>query len=115
MAITYKTTFRLRRGNKEMWQKNNPILEYGEPGYSLDEQILKIGDGLTAWKDLKAINEGHIDEEQAKKIVEEILQEQYSMQLLPKVQPSDAGKILRVNEAGAWEASTLIKAEGVAF
>lgn len=55
MAEIIKTTFQLRRGTAANWNKNNPILADGEPGYVLDENILKIGDGITPWKDLKVI------------------------------------------------------------
>lgn len=52
----YKTTFLLRRGKSEVWQRNNPILAYGEPGFASDINILKIGDGITAWNDLEPVN-----------------------------------------------------------
>lgn len=47
-----KTTFQLRRGLKDVWKKNNPVLAYGEPGFELDTYRLKIGNGVTAWNDL---------------------------------------------------------------
>ena len=56
MRKVYKTTFKLRRGKAENWEKNNPILQEGEPGFALDTNILKIGDGKTKWLDLKAIS-----------------------------------------------------------
>lgn len=55
MAEVLKTTFLLRRGYKTAWEKNNPILAAGEPGFSLDENILKIGDGVKTWEELQAI------------------------------------------------------------
>lgn len=60
MAEVYKTTFQLRRGNASVWEKNNPILARGEPGFEIDTNRLKIGDGLTAWKDLKYIGEEEV-------------------------------------------------------
>jgi len=55
MATIVKTTFKLRRGLLSAWTKNNPILAEGEPGWAMDAQILKIGDGVTAWVDLNAV------------------------------------------------------------
>ena len=60
MAEIYKATFQLRRGSAEVWETNNPILKRGEPGFVIDENKLKIGDGVTPWNDLKYI--GNSDE-----------------------------------------------------
>lgn len=50
---------KLRRGNATDWSAINggdgPTLNAGEPGFEIDSNILKIGDGSTAWKDLKPI------------------------------------------------------------
>jgi hypothetical protein len=35
MTTLYKTIFRLKRGNDNDWIENDPILEYGEPGFAL--------------------------------------------------------------------------------
>lgn len=56
MAEVIKTTYQLRRGNSTAWERNNPILASGEPGFAIDKNLLKIGDGVTPWNDLKAIN-----------------------------------------------------------
>lgn len=65
MRKVYKTTFKLRRGKAESWKKNNPILQEGEPGFALDTNILKIGDGKTRWLDLQAISgEGAINDKE---------------------------------------------------
>ena len=53
MATVLKTKFQLRRGNAEVWARNNPILERGEPGFEIDTGRLKIGNGQTAWNDLE--------------------------------------------------------------
>ena len=53
MATVLKTKFQLRRGNAEVWARNNPILERGEPGFEIDTGRLKIGNGETAWNDLE--------------------------------------------------------------
>ncbi len=44
----------LRRDTAANWASNNPILSEGEPGFQTDSgnQILKVGDGVTAWNDL---------------------------------------------------------------
>ena len=46
------TTFQLRRGLKATWERNNPILAYGEPGFEKDTNRLKIGDGVKDWNSL---------------------------------------------------------------
>lgn len=56
MAETYRTTLKLRRGFAEVWERNNPVLQEGEPGYALDTKVLKIGDGVTPWLELKGID-----------------------------------------------------------
>lgn len=55
MAEILKTTFQLRRGFEAAWKRNNPILANGEPGFVIDKNALKIGDGATAWNDLDYI------------------------------------------------------------
>lgn len=57
MAEIIKTTFQVRRGYEAAWEKNNPVLACGEPGFVIDKNALKIGDGVTAWKDLGYVNE----------------------------------------------------------
>ena len=52
MATTIKTTFQLRRGNAEVWAKNNPVLAAGEPAFELDTGKLKIGNGNDAYNNL---------------------------------------------------------------
>ena len=56
MAEIIKTTFQLRRGYEAAWKRNNPILAPGEPGFVLDRNLLKVGDGITPWNDLDYIN-----------------------------------------------------------
>lgn len=52
MATTAKTTFQFRRGNSEVWARNNPVLAAGEPGFELDTGRLKIGNGSDAYNNL---------------------------------------------------------------
>ena len=60
MAEVIKTTFQLRRGNASVWEKNNPVLYRGEPGFVIDENRLKIGDGITPWNELEYIGEDNV-------------------------------------------------------
>lgn len=59
-STTITTTFQLRRGNASVWEKNNPILARGEPGFEIDTNRLKIGDGSTPWIDLKYLGEAEV-------------------------------------------------------
>lgn len=62
MASIIRTTFQLKRGKAETWQRLNPILAAGEPGYELDTGALKIGNGTTAWLDLPYLSMGEAGE-----------------------------------------------------
>lgn len=44
--------FRLKRGQSISWANQNIILLAGEPGIELDTHRMKVGDGVTPWKDL---------------------------------------------------------------
>lgn len=61
MATVIKTTFKLRRGYAAKWAEVNPVLAEGEPGWALDTRVLKIGDGITPWNALPAVNDITID------------------------------------------------------
>ena len=61
MATVIKTTFKLRRGLANEWYEVNPILAEGEPGYALDTKVLKIGDGVNSWNNLKSIGGASLD------------------------------------------------------
>lgn len=52
MATIVKTTFQFKRGSAPKWQELNLILAPGEPGYEVDTNRLKIGDGSTPWNEL---------------------------------------------------------------
>jgi hypothetical protein len=45
-----------RRGTKQQWESINPVLSVGEIGFSLNENVIKLGDGLTAWNSLPSVN-----------------------------------------------------------
>ena len=59
MATTQviQTILQFKRGLAEDWNKKNPVLAAGEPGFELDTGKLKIGDGKTSWNSLKYQNE----------------------------------------------------------
>lgn len=56
MATIIKTTFKLRRGLASKWAEVNPILAEGEPGWAMDTEVLKIGDGIKTWNELNALS-----------------------------------------------------------
>ena len=53
MAIN--NLIKVRRGSASDWS-SNPTLSQGEPGFDTTNNILKIGDGSTAWNSLVAVN-----------------------------------------------------------
>lgn len=50
--IELKSIFQYRRGSTSEWESVNPILREGEPGLDTTLEKIKIGDGITPWKDL---------------------------------------------------------------
>lgn len=42
-----------KRGKKATWNRMNPILLSGEPGFETDTGRFKIGDGVQSWKELR--------------------------------------------------------------
>lgn len=69
------TLFQFKRGLSEAWNRNNPVLAAGEPGWTLDTHILKVGDGKTAWKDLEPIGGVEINETDIQEAVFKYLEE----------------------------------------
>ena len=69
------TTFQFKRGLSSAWERNNPILAPGEPGWALDTHVLKIGDGITRWNSLQAISGVEITEADIQQAVNKYLQE----------------------------------------
>lgn len=50
--------FKFKRAFSNFWNGNNsPILESGEPGVDLDTGKLKIGNGISQWKDLPYVGQ----------------------------------------------------------
>lgn len=60
MAKRLKAVIQLRRGKAAEWEEVNPVLRLAEPGFVTDTGELKIGDGITAWKDLEVVNESGV-------------------------------------------------------
>ena len=58
--VILNTVFQLKRGTAKAWERNNPLLKAGEPGFELDTNRLKIGDGITLWNDLLYIGESEV-------------------------------------------------------
>lgn len=74
-GIVINTVFKLKRGLAEAWVRNNPLLQAGEPGYELDTNKLKFGDGKTLWNDLPYFSNNTFSEEEAENIINKALQE----------------------------------------
>ena len=55
MIKIYKTTFKLLRGKRDDWERLNPILQEGEPGFETDTFKLKIGNGIDRYVNLPYI------------------------------------------------------------
>jgi hypothetical protein len=50
----------LKRGTAARWIELNSVLAAGEPGFEYDTKRLKIGDGITPWKELPYIGSNKI-------------------------------------------------------
>ena len=53
-------SIQFKRGMAARWTELNPVLEEGQPGFVIDENRLKIGDGKTPWKELLYIGEDNV-------------------------------------------------------
>ena len=74
-STVIRTVFQLKRGLSTAWERNNPVLAPGEPGWTLDTHVLKVGDGKTAWNDLGPIAEIAVSEADIQKAVNKYLEE----------------------------------------
>jgi hypothetical protein len=45
-----------RRGTKTQWETTNPVLAVGEIGFSYNENVIKLGDGVNSWNSLPSVN-----------------------------------------------------------
>jgi hypothetical protein len=50
-----------RKGTAQTWANTNPVLASGEPGFDVNNYILKIGNGLSHWNDLLPIGGGDLN------------------------------------------------------
>ena len=50
------TRIQLRRGSAAEWASANTVLGEGEPGFSVNNNTLKIGDGVTTYANLSGIS-----------------------------------------------------------
>jgi hypothetical protein len=55
------TQIKLRRDTAANWASEDPVLASGEPGYDITNNILKIGDGSSAWTGLASIYDPSTD------------------------------------------------------
>lgn len=68
-----KTIFQFRRDTTEVWKLNKDVVpEAGEPCYDLDLGILKIGDGVTTYENLKVVGGGTLSDDGLALIVEDL-------------------------------------------
>ena len=95
MAQVIKTTFKFRRNTAEYWKNTNPILADGEPCFELDTGKLKIGNGTTAYNDLKYINGDSVQIEVATK------------DIIGAVLSSDEKNQVSVDESGHMEVNEI--------
>ena len=57
-----KAVIQLRRATEQEWVNHDPILRLGEPAYSTDVNMLKIGDGTHRWSEIEYLFNGDIGE-----------------------------------------------------
>lgn len=50
-----------KRADAARWEEVNPVLAEGQPGWVMDENRLKIGDGVTPWIDLPYLGEDNVE------------------------------------------------------
>ena len=50
-----KAIIQLRRATESQWIDKNPILREGEPAFSIDKMMFKIGNGTAHWSELPYI------------------------------------------------------------
>lgn len=55
-----KNNIQFRKGSNTQWESVNPVLTSGEPGFDLNNNILKIGDGSKNWNQLLPIGGGDL-------------------------------------------------------
>mgnify|MGYP000224631980 CR=1 FL=1 len=61
---TIKTIFILKHGTQFQFESNHIVLRDGEPSYTTDTHIFKIGDGETEWENLPVISDVNVISEE---------------------------------------------------
>jgi len=51
-----RVTLQIRHDEAADWTTRNPILAQGEYGLETDTFLIKVGDGVTPWRDLRYLN-----------------------------------------------------------
>lgn len=51
---------KFKRGQSATWKAKNILLDAGEPGYEMDTNKFKVGDGKTPWNDLPYVGDHNI-------------------------------------------------------
>ena len=78
-----KVVFQFRRGTTDEWKSREDIIPYeGEPCYDLDLGLLKIGDGKTPYKDLRAISGASMSDDGLTIVVEDLQADVVELQAL---------------------------------
>lgn len=68
-----KVVFQFRRATTEEWSRNEDEIPYaGEPCYDLNLGTLRIGDGNTAYRDLKVIGSASMPDDGLYLIIEDL-------------------------------------------
>lgn len=58
--VVLNTKFQFRRGNAIEWETINPVLAAGEPGFAIDVNKHKIGNGVLSWNDLPWVEDSSV-------------------------------------------------------
>lgn len=86
---TINMVYQLYRGTSKAWEKKNPVLRSGEPGFEIDTNNLKIGDGVKAWNDLP-----YVTNSETVVIIEKLLNEEIARSLEKDASHDEALKTL---------------------
>lgn len=114
MAKVLKTTFKVRRGQSEIWASINPTLADGEPGYELDTHRLKIGDGNKPWNDLPYIGEASTEIPELQEYVTKEELESLVKAYIPSSEKENQIKVLNdgTMEINSLNITKLVQTEG---
>ncbi len=109
-----KTTFKVRRGQSQVWADINPILAEGEPGYELDTHRLKIGDGEKSWNELPYIGGSSTEIPELQEYVTKEELESLVKAYIPSSEKENQIKVLNdgTMEINSLNVSKLVQDEG---